>query len=108
MFPIEEGPSGFVGIDDDSLIIPDYAGNQFFNTLGNIAINPRTGLTFVDFETGGLLQLTGEAVILDATAASTLPGAERIWRFTPRSVSWREGVLPLRWQPWSSPSRLAG
>jgi len=106
------GPSGFVRIDGGALIIPDYAGNQFFNTLGNIAVNPRAGLTFVDFETGGLLQLTGDAVVIDdAAALNSLPGAERIWRFAPRKVSWRAGVLPLRWdfREWSpSSSRLAG
>lgn len=106
------GPSGFVRIDGGALIIPDYAGNQFFNTLGNIAVNPRAGLTFVDFETGGLLQLTGDAVVIDKTAAiNSLPGAERLWRFTPRKVSWRAGVVPLRWdfREWSpNSSRLAG
>jgi len=106
------GPSGFVRIDGESLIIPDYAGNQFFNTLGNIAVNPRAGLTFVDFETGGLLQLTGDAVVIDdAAEVNSLQGAERIWRFTPRKASWRAGVLPLRWdfREWSpNSSRLAG
>ena len=97
------GPPGFVEIDGDSLVIPDYAGNLFFNTLGNIAVNPRAGLTFVDFETGGLLQMTGDAFIIDPSAMDLLPGAERMWRFTPRKTVWRPGILALRWdfREWS-------
>jgi predicted pyridoxine 5'-phosphate oxidase superfamily flavin-nucleotide-binding protein len=105
------GPPGFVRIDGQSLVIPDYAGNLFFNTLGNIVVNPRAGLTFVDFETGGLLQLTGDAFIVDAAAMDLLPGAERMWRFTPRKVVWRPGALALRWgfREWSpSLARIAG
>ncbi len=30
--------------------IPDYRGNNFFNTLGNLAVNPRSGLLCIDFE----------------------------------------------------------
>lgn len=45
------------------LEFPDYSGNTMFNTLGNIAINPRAGLLFLDFEGGATLQLTGEAWI---------------------------------------------
>ncbi|UVC11029.1 pyridoxamine 5'-phosphate oxidase family protein [Rhizobium sp. TH2] len=97
------GPPGFVRIDGDVLVIPDYAGNLFFNTLGNIAVNPRVGLTFVDFESGGLLQLSGDAFIMDPVETALLPGAERMWRFTPRKVVWRPGVLALRWdfREWS-------
>jgi len=42
------GKPGFVRIDSDSVISwPDFAGNQFFNTLGNLSINPaRAGQKF--------------------------------------------------------------
>jgi uncharacterized protein len=56
------GPAGFVRVvDDGTLAFPDYPGNKMFNTLGNIAVEPRTGLLFLDFETGSMLQLTGRA-----------------------------------------------
>ncbi len=59
------GRKGFVRVGDDGwLTIPDFAGNRFFNTLGNIAVNPRAGLVFTDFSTGTLLQMTGEAELL--------------------------------------------
>lgn len=95
------GRPGFVRIDTaagDTLTIPDFAGNQFFNTLGNFMVNPRAGLVFVDFERGDLLQLTGTVqVILDDPEIATFRGAERLWRFTPHRGVYRADALPLRW-----------
>jgi uncharacterized protein len=48
--------------DDGTLRIPDFQGNSMFNTLGNIAVNPRTGLCVPDFAGNRLLHLTGEAI----------------------------------------------
>lgn len=45
----------------DLLLIPDYAGNNMFNTVGNILVEPRAGLLFLDFARGGALQFTGRA-----------------------------------------------
>lgn len=93
------GPRGFVRVSNEGvLIIPDYAGNRFFNTLGNFVANPKAGLVFVDFATGALLQMTGDAeVVLDSPEIAATPGAERLWRFHPRRVVLRPGTLPLRW-----------
>lgn len=94
---------GSLTIDDGWVVIPDYAGNMFFNTLGNILANPKTGLTFVDFETGGLLQMTGEAELVDRRSLLVTAGAERAWRFRPQRSVWRAGAIPLRWafREWS-------
>ena len=43
-----------------SVRIPDYPGNNMFNSLGNIYQNPNAGLLFVDYEGGKTLQLTGK------------------------------------------------
>jgi uncharacterized protein len=54
------GPPGFVQVQgSQTLLIPDYAGNNHYNTIGNLVMDPRMGLVFVDFESGGMLQLTG-------------------------------------------------
>jgi hypothetical protein len=45
------------------LTIPDFRGNRFFNTLGNLVSDPRAALLFVDFETGDLLHLQGRVEI---------------------------------------------
>ena len=93
------GRPGFVRVGDDgALTIPDFSGNRFFNTLGNILTNPKAGLLFVDFETGDLLQLSGSAdVILDSPEIARFQGAERLWRVTPRRIHLRPDALPLRW-----------
>lgn len=94
------GPPGFVRVGTDgSLTIPDYSGNRFFNTLGNLLVNPRAGLVFPDFSGGDLLQMTGRTeILLDPAAAGGIEGAERLWRFTPERVVFRAGALPLRFQ----------
>ena len=73
------GPRGFVRVDVDTLTIPDYRGNRYFNTLGNLTLEPRAALLFVDFASGRMLQLQGTAEVL--WDAHDLPGAERTWRF---------------------------
>lgn len=93
------GKSGFVRIDDErTLTIPDFAGNLHFNTFGNLALNPRAGLLFVDFELGHLLYLTGTAeVIWDGTEVMMYAGAERLLRFQVDRGYLLAGSLPLRW-----------
>ena len=93
------GMPGFVQVSSDGLLtIPDYRGNRHFNTLGNILVNPKAGLLFIDFETGDLLQLAGDAAVdNDPRIAAILPGAERAWTFRPRKIVRRLAAAPLRW-----------
>ena len=92
------GPAGFVRVGADGrLTIPDYSGNRFFNTLGNMLENPRAGLVFPDFATGDLLQMSGRTeVVLDPEPDERIAGAERLWRFVPERVVFRPGALRLR------------
>ncbi|WP_434576202.1 pyridoxamine 5'-phosphate oxidase family protein [Pseudomonas sp. Z3-6] len=94
------GKPGFVRMDEDgSLTIPDFSGNLFFNTLGNILLNPRAGLVFVDFQSGDLLQMSGSAqVLLDDPEISAFQGAERLLRFTPQRIVHRPAAIALRWK----------
>lgn len=93
------GPPGFVHCDADGVLtVPDYAGNQFFNTLGNFLINPRAGLLFVDPASGDTLQLSGKVeLILDGPLIAAFDGAERLWRVVPELVVLRTAALPMRW-----------
>lgn len=93
------GPAGFVHFDADGVLtVPDYAGNKFFNTLGNFLMNPRAGLLFVDPATGDTLQLSGTVrLILDGPQIAAFDGAERLWQVVPEKVVMRKGVLPMRW-----------
>ncbi|HWY70085.1 MAG TPA: pyridoxamine 5'-phosphate oxidase family protein [Terriglobales bacterium] len=76
------GNPGFVKVEGTRrLIIPDYSGNNMFNTLGNISANPRTGLLFPDFEQGRTLQLSGTTTIDWDSDRSAFPGAQRLLIF---------------------------
>lgn len=90
------GRPGFVRIEGDVLTIPDFRGNRFFNTLGNLLAEPRAALLFPDFETGDLTQLQGRAEVLWDQHAG-LEGAERLWRFTVERGWRRRAAVPLRW-----------
>lgn len=92
------GRPGFVHIEGDDLWIPDFRGNNFFNTLGNLSGEPRAALLFIDFERGDLLHLRGEAEIhWQPEVMRYFDGAERFWRFRVTG-GWRQAAaLPLRW-----------
>lgn len=76
------GPPGFLGFDDQRrLLVPDYVGNNFFNTLGNLVLDPRAGLLFLDFQRGHAVHLTARA--------------EVVWRGDEPQI-WGEGDRMLR------------
>ncbi len=96
------GRPGFVRARDEDgasvLTAPDFLGNFYFNTFGNIALNPATGLLFVDFETGDALMLSGEAeVVWEGPEVAAFAGAERLLRFRLRHSLLIENAVPLRW-----------
>lgn len=93
------GKAGFVRVGEDgTLTIPDFDGNLFFNTLGNILLNGKAGLMFADFETGDMVQMTGDAeVVFDSPEIAAFQGAERLWTFRPRRIVRRRGALAIRW-----------
>lgn len=75
------GRPGFVRIEGGTLSIPDFRGNGYFNTLGNLLGEPRCSLLFLDFASGDLLQLQGLASVdWKAEGADPVQGAERTWQ----------------------------
>jgi predicted pyridoxine 5'-phosphate oxidase superfamily flavin-nucleotide-binding protein len=90
------GHPGFAHVDGDSLTIPDFPGNRYYNTLGNLLGEPRAALLFVDFETGDLLQLQGTAKI-DWSTQAAVEGAERLWHFEAMRGWRRRAASSLRW-----------
>lgn len=94
------GYPGFIRVlNENKLIFPDYSGNNMFNTLGNISVNPNAGLLFIDFERGNTLQITGKAqVIWDKNRIAEFTGAERLVEFEIERVIEIAGAIPLRWQ----------
>jgi hypothetical protein len=69
-----------------------------YMTLGNLELDPRCGLLFLDWERGRTLHLTGTArVDWDLARAAGVPGAQRLVEFTLDRAVQMEGALPLRW-----------
>lgn len=104
------GEPGFVHVGrtlDGGVVLslPDYPGNQFFNTLGNLALHPQAGVLVVDYEEGGLLHIAAQAEVLwDDSARAPWPGAQRVLRLAVTQAVWRPQVLPWRWtQPVQAP-----
>jgi hypothetical protein len=86
------GSPGFVrATAGNQLEWEDYAGNAMFNSLGNLQIDPRCGLVFLDWETGTTLQMTGRAHV-------RWEGESRFVEF--EVEAWREttGITHLRWE----------
>lgn len=94
------GDRGFVEVlNDNRLRFPDYAGNNHYNTIGNLVIDPRAGFLFVDFETGSLLQLTGTASIdWDSDAIDDFSGARRLVYFDIEEIVELTSAVGLRWE----------
>lgn len=84
------GPSGFVHVESATrLRWPDYPGNNMFNSLGNLAVNPRCGLLFVDFPRGATLQLRGFARVDGEDEREVTFDVEEVIKTT--------DAIPLRW-----------
>ncbi|KAG0082159.1 hypothetical protein BGZ92_011888 [Podila epicladia] len=93
------GNPGWIRVDDDgkSIVFPDYSGNRFFNTLGNIAADPRVGLLFVDFDTGDCLHVTGTAQIFVGHESQALyPHSQRAVQVSIESAILNLHALPFR------------
>jgi hypothetical protein len=101
-------------LNENTLRIPDYAGNSMFNTLGNLAVNSAAGVVVPDFEHGRVLQLTGkaEALFNRDDPVDTTGGTRRFLVF--HIEEWIEFGMPLGvtvefmdYSPYN-PQRLTG
>ncbi|WPG37362.1 pyridoxamine 5'-phosphate oxidase family protein [Variovorax sp. EBFNA2] len=104
------GRPGFLRVDAGGVLtVPDFNGNRFFNTLGNLQAHPRAGLLFVDFDTGELLHLSATAeIVTDGPEVAAFEGAERLMRFHVTRALRRPAALPLRWGEAALSPHLAG
>lgn len=97
------GPTGFIELlKDGTLKIPDYVGNDLFNTLGNFVQVPKAGLLFIDFEKGHSLQFTGEIkLVFDQEETKDLQktmGTGRYWLFRPKQWIQTEFHNKIDWK----------
>ena len=56
------GPPGFVTVSPRTVRWPDYPGNNMFNSLGNLAVDPTAALMFAT-ATGRVVQISGAATV---------------------------------------------
>jgi hypothetical protein len=91
------GSPGFVRVvAPDALVFPDYRGNNFFNTLGNIAEDDRVGLQFLDFRRGGALSVAGRArIVWDPERLVGFRAAQRLVEISIERVIRAENVIGL-------------
>lgn len=94
------GPPGFVQVrPDGTLLVPDYVGNSFFNTLGNLQLEPRCGLLFIDHASGEQLHLSARAqVVWEVPETAALPKPLRLLHLEVHQAVHVRGGLPLRWR----------
>ena len=93
------GPPGFVRAEGHRLLVPDYVGNTFFNTLGNLQLQPRCGLLFIDYQRGTRVHLACRARLLPhAPDPAQWPGALRLLELEVDESVRVEGGVPLRWR----------
>jgi predicted pyridoxine 5'-phosphate oxidase superfamily flavin-nucleotide-binding protein len=98
------GTPGFVHVEEGAgatvLRAPDFIGNFFFNTLGNLQVNPQAGLLFVDWLRGDLLLLSVRAEVQwDGPELEAFAGAQRLLRFELAEGWWLPGAMPWRAAP---------
>jgi predicted pyridoxine 5'-phosphate oxidase superfamily flavin-nucleotide-binding protein len=76
------GRPGFVRcLDRSTIAFPSYDGNGMFRSLGNIVINDRVALLFVNFEHPDRLRVHGAASVAEADPLlSTWAGAQAVVR----------------------------
>lgn len=103
------GKPGFVRVDGRAtLTVPDFLGNFFFNTLGNLLVEPRCGLLFIDFENGDVLQVSARGeVVWEGAELESFAGAQRLLRLRVTGMRRLRGALPLRWGEATPAPQLA-
>ncbi|EKM50229.1 uncharacterized protein PHACADRAFT_188542 [Phanerochaete carnosa HHB-10118-sp] len=99
------GKKGWVRVRSDgkTLVIPDYSGNRLMTSLGNIEATPVAGVTIVDFVTGDVLYLTGDArTAVGHEAQAIMPRQRVVTLLEVTGYSFVRDALPVRQRPGTS------
>jgi predicted pyridoxine 5'-phosphate oxidase superfamily flavin-nucleotide-binding protein len=72
------GAPGYVLVTGPAtLAFPSLDGNGMYRSLGNISVNPRVGMLFIDFDAPKRLRVNGRArIAFDDPMIARFPGAE--------------------------------
>ncbi|MEQ9520657.1 MAG: pyridoxamine 5'-phosphate oxidase family protein [Parvibaculum sp.] len=91
------GKPGFTKVEGNLLTFPDFNGNRIFNTLGNIEMNPKAGLLFINYDTRDMVYLTGAAkIIWGGAELEGFAGAERLVTIDVEEAIFVKNSFPLR------------
>lgn len=106
---IRGGLPGFMRVipsDAQTVVLPDYSGNRYMSSLGNIIMTPLAGLTIVDFKTGDMLYLTGTAQVLTGPAAmEIMPRQACLTVIKVTGYTFVHNALPVRQGPGTHTER---
>jgi predicted pyridoxine 5'-phosphate oxidase superfamily flavin-nucleotide-binding protein len=92
------GKPGFIRVTSPTTIEwPEYRGNGMFFTSGNLEVYQQTGVTFVDFDSGSVIQLTGRAEV-DWQHDGSYEGATRVIQFEIEKLIRTDHVTSHRWE----------
>ncbi|ETW00594.1 hypothetical protein H310_07168 [Aphanomyces invadans] len=92
------GSRGFarVGEAGTTINVPDFSGNRFYQSLGNIQTDKVAGLVVPCFETGDLLYLTGHAEnLFDEDATRIMPRVTLLTRIVLTGKVYIKAALPF-------------
>ncbi|KAF8625929.1 hypothetical protein AX17_006655 [Amanita inopinata Kibby_2008] len=94
------GRPGFMRVvpsDGRTVVLPDYSGNRYMTSLGNIEATPHASLTILSFTNGDVLYLTGIAKnLLGLEANAIMPLQERITTVYITGYTFVKNALPFR------------
>lgn len=103
------GLPGFIRVspsDGRTIVLPDYSGNRFVSSLGNIEATGLVGFTIVSFTTGDILYLTGTAKnIIGQEALKIMKKHAAITVMEVCGFTFVKDALPLRQQAGTSVER---
>lgn len=93
------GKQGFMRLEGNTLSFPDFSGNNHYNTLGNIALNPKVGILVPDFMSGDMLYIEGVAeIIWDGPEVKAFEAAERLVTVQITKTTLVEQAMPVSWK----------
>jgi hypothetical protein len=91
------GDPGFLNLNGQTLTFDDYPGNNLFNTLGNLKQYPTCGLLIMDFKTGDIVQIAGDAKLsrVDDPNDEKRGGHFHVTITITNVHHWKKGSVPL-------------
>ena len=79
------------------IVWPEYSGNRFYQSLGNLHTTPFAGLVFPDFDTGDVLYVTGNAdVLIGSEANALIPRSNLAVKLAVKAARYVQKGLPFR------------